>query len=144
MSFTRYGFFLLLAALALIPGLALAGDGPYNYISAAELEARLTANQPVNIVDIQVEEEFAQHHIKGATPTYAYPVKSDTDRAKLDAAVEQLKGNGDPVVVVCPRGAGGAKRTYDYLQQQGIAAERLLILEKGQEGWACAPLTESR
>lgn len=144
MSFTRYGFFLLLAALALIPGLALAGDGPYNYISAAELEARLTANQPVNIVDIQVEEEFAQHHIKGATPTYAYPVKSDTDRAKLDAAVEQLKGNADPVVVVCPRGAGGAKRTYDYLQQQGIAAERLLILEKGQEGWACAPLTESR
>lgn len=144
MSFTRYGFFLLLAALALIPGLALAGDGPYNYISAAELEARLTANQPVNIVDIQVEEEFAQHHIKGATPTYAYPVKSDTDRAKLDAVVEQLKGNADPVVVVCPRGAGGAKRTYDYLQQQGIAAERLLILEKGQEGWACAPLTESR
>lgn len=144
MSFTRYGFFLLLATLALIPGLALAGDGPYNYISAAELEARLTANQPVNIVDIQVEEEFAQHHIKGATPTYAYPVKSDTDRAKLDAAVEQLKGNADPVVVVCPRGAGGAKRTYDYLQQQGIAAERLLILEKGQEGWACAPLTESR
>ena len=144
MSFTRYGFFLLLAALALIPGLALAGDGPYNYISAAELEARLTANQPVNIVDIQVEEEFAQHHIKGATPTYADPVISDTDRAKLDAAVEQLKGNADPVVVVCPRGAGGAKRTYDYLQQQGIAAERLLILEKGQEGWACAPLTESR
>jgi len=144
MSFTRYGFFLLLATLALIPGLALAGDGPYNYISAAELEARLTANQPVNIVDIQVEEEFAQHHIKGATPTYAYPVKSDTDRAKLDATVEQLKGNADPVVVVCPRGAGGAKRTYDYLQQQGIAAERLLILEKGQEGWACAPLTESR
>jgi len=144
MSFTRYGFFLLLATLALIPGLALAGDGPYNYISAAELEARLTANQPVNIVDIQVEEEFAQHHIKGATPTYAYPVKSDTDRAKLDATVEQLKGNADPVVVVCPRGAGGAKRTYDYLQQQGIAAERLLILEKGQEGWACVPLTESR
>lgn len=144
MSFTRYGFFLLLATLALIPGLALAGDGPYNYISAAELEARLTANQPINIVDIQVEEEFAQHHIKGATPTYAYPVKSDTDRAKLDATVEQLKGNADPVVVVCPRGAGGAKRTYDYLQQQGIAAERLLILEKGQEGWACVPLTESR
>ena len=47
-------------------------------------------------------------------------------------------------MIVCPRGAGGAKRTYDHLLQQGIAAERLLILEKGQEGWACAPLTESR
>jgi thiosulfate/3-mercaptopyruvate sulfurtransferase len=99
---------------------------------------------PTNIVDIQVEEEFSQHHIKGATPTYAYPVKSDADQTKLNTIVEQLKANTDPVVIVCPRGAGGAKRTYDHLFQQGIPADRLLILEKGQEGWACAPLTEKR
>jgi len=135
---------LLLLVILLIPVFSWAGDGKYNYISAADLEARLTASQPTNIVDIQVEEEFAQHHITGAIPTYAYPVKSDADRAKLDATVEQLKTNDDPVVVVCPRGAGGATRTYDYLLQQGISSERLVILEKGQEGWACAPLTESK
>ncbi|MEN8687113.1 MAG: rhodanese-like domain-containing protein [Desulfuromonadales bacterium] len=142
MFFARYGFSLLLAIL-LIPGLSLADDGRYNYISAADLEARLNAKLPTHIVDIQVEEEFAQHHIKGATATYAYPVKSDADRAKLDHIVGQIEGDNDPVVIVCPRGAGGAKRTYDYLLQQGISAERLLILEKGQEGWACTPLTES-
>lgn len=143
MSLPRSCFFLLLAIL-LVHSYSWAGDGKYNYISAAALEARLTANQPTNIVDIQVEDEFAQHHIKGATPTYAYPVKSDTDRAKLDATVERLKTNDDPVVVVCPRGAGGATRTYDYLLQQGISAERLLILEKGQGGWTCTPLTEKQ
>ena len=139
----RFGFILLLA-IVLIPGISLASNGKYNYISAADLETRLTAELPTNIVDIQVEDEFSQHHIKGATPTYAYPVKSDADRSKLNTIVEQLKANTDPVVIVCPRGAGGAKRTYDYLLQQGISAERLLILEKGQEGWSCTPLTESR
>ena len=143
MFLPRYCVFLLLMIL-LIPGISMAKDGKYNYISAADLEARLTDSLPTNIVDIQVEEEFAQHHIKGATPTYAYPVKSDTDRSKLDATIEELNTNADPVVIVCPRGAGGAKRTYDYLLQQGISAERLLILEKGQAGWACIPLTESR
>ena len=140
MFFTRYGFSLLLAIL-IIPGTSSADDSRYNY--ASDLETRLNAKLPSHIVDIQVEEEFAEHHIKGATATYAYPVKSDADRTKLDATVEQIKGNNDPVVIVCPRGAGGAKRTYDYLLQQGISAERLLILEKGQEGWACTPLTES-
>ena len=142
MFLVRYGFFLLLATL-LIPGISLADNGKYNYISAADLEARLNAKLPTHIVDIQVEEEFAEHHIKGATATYAYPVKSDADRTKLDATVEQIKGDNDPVVIVCPRGAGGAKRTYDYLLQQGVPAERLLILEKGQKGWSCMPLTES-
>lgn len=139
----RCGFILLLIIL-FTAGLSSASDGKYNYISAADLETRLTADLPTHIVDIQVEEEFIQHHIKGATPSYAYPVKSDTDRGKLDALVEQLQADTDPVVIVCPRGAGGAKRTYDHLLQQGIAEKRLLILEKGQEGWACAPLTQSR
>ena len=138
----RSCFFLLV--ILLLANLTWAKDGTYNYISAADLEERLTSNKPTNIVDIQIEEEFARHHIKGAVPTYAYPVKSDSDRAKLDATVEQLKTNDDPVVVVCPRGAGGAKRTYDYLLQQGIADERLVILEHGQSGWSCAPLTEQQ
>jgi len=139
-------FALLLLASVLLCGTALAADAQpaYRYISASDLEARLTASQPTNIVDIQVEEEFAQHHIKGATATYAYPVKSEADKAKIDAVVEHLKANSDPVVIVCPRGAGGATRTYDYLLSQGIAAERLLILEKGQGGWTCPPLTEGK
>ena len=143
MSLQRFCVILLVVFL-LVPGFSSASDSKYNYISATDLEARLTANLATNLVDIQVEEEFSQHHIKGAIPTHAYPVKSAADRTKLDATIEQLMANSDPVVIVCPRGGGGAKRTYDYLLQQGIAAERLLILEKGQEGWACVPLTEGK
>ena len=142
MSLHRYCFILLLAFI-LMPGISVASDSKYNYISATELETRLTANMPTNIVDIQVEEEFSRHHIKGAISTHAYPVKSDADHSKLNATIEQIMANTDPVVIVCPRGAGGAKRTYDYLLQQEVSAKRLLILEKGQSGWTCTPLTES-
>lgn len=133
----------LLTGLLILATTVSAGEPPkYNYISVQALEARLTAGQPTNLVDIQVEEEFARHHIKGAVPTYAYPVKSAADTVKLDGVIGQLKENDHPVVIVCPRGGGGATRTYDYLLAQGIAAERLLILEKGQDGWVCAALTE--
>lgn len=137
---------LLLSIATLMAGNALAAEAvpTYNYISAAALEARLKAGEPTHLLDIQVEEEFARHHITGATPTHAYPVKSDADRAKLAAAIAKFKTDAAPVVIVCPRGAGGATRTYDYLLTQGFAAERLLILEKGQEGWTCVPLSEGK
>lgn len=109
--------------------------GSYQYISAAEMKSKLMAEVPVHLVDIQVEQEFNQHHLPGALATYAYPVKSADDLAKLDATLDQLKESQDAVVIVCPRGGGGAKRAYDYLQSQGIAPERLFILEKGQQGW---------
>lgn len=140
----RTVLFLLLTALFLGSVAGAAEKPTYNYISAAALEARLNAAQPTNILDIQVEEEYAKHHIKGAIATHAYPVKGDEDRARLAAAIAKIKANSDPVVIVCPRGAGGATRTYDYLLTQGIPAERLLILEKGQEGWACVPFTEGK
>ena len=145
MSLPRRFLLLLIGALTMgTVAFAVEGQSKYQYITAQALQERLTAGQPTNLVDIQVEEEFAKQHIKGAVPTYAYPVKSADDTAKLDAVVGKLKANNDPVVIVCPRGAGGATRTYDYLLTRGIAAERLLILEKGQEGWACAPLTEGK
>lgn len=139
-------FAVLLFGSLIVGSSAVAADGQptYNFITAQALQERLTANQPTTLVDIQVEEEFARHHIKGAVPTYAYPVKSTAETAKLDTVVETLKANSDPVVIVCPRGGGGATRTYDYLLARGITAERLLILEKGQAGWACAPLTEGK
>ena len=137
-------FFLLLCTFLPMAALAVDTPTPYNYISATALEARLTAKELIHLVDIQVEEEFAKHHITGATATFAYPVKTETEKAKLQAVLTKLKTDNAPVVVICPRGAGGATRTYDYLLSQGIAAGRLHILEKGQEGWACPTLTEGK
>jgi rhodanese-related sulfurtransferase len=144
MSLRRLCAVLLTALLTLSSALSAAAQPGYSYISAQALEARLTAGEPTNLIDIQVEEEFARHHIKGAMPTHAYPVKSADEIQKLDAVVATLQSNTDPVVIICPRGGGGATRSYDHLLARGIAAERLLILEKGQAGWGCAPLTEGQ
>ena len=135
----------LMMTLVLIAALgAPAFAGGYNYVSAAKVKAWMTSGTPVSIVDIQVKEEFDAHHLRGSIATYSYPVKSDADRARLNPVVSDLKQSSTPVVVVCPRGKGGAKRCYDYLASQGIAQDRLLILEKGVAGWPYKSLVDAK
>ena len=122
---------LMLLSLCTLPFTALA----YQYISPEDVKQGLKDNAAMTLVDIQVEKEFNQHHIDGAVATYAYPVKKDQERAQLEPAINALKANGDKVVVVCPRGGGGAKRAYDYMLKSGLPEERLFILTKGQDGW---------
>ena len=52
---------------------------------------------------------------------------------KLKAGLELVKDN-QKIVIVCPRG-GGTKNTINYYRSIGVDNGRLLILEKGQEGW---------
>lgn len=106
----------------------------YQYVSAEELKGWLEAARPVLLVDIQEKKDFAVHHIKGSIETNAYPVKSDAERQSIDPAVSQAKGY-DAVVVVCPRGKRGAKRTYDYLKEQGVPEAKLSILTDGMVKW---------
>jgi rhodanese-related sulfurtransferase len=118
--------------LALVTS-ALAAD--YNYISPEDMKHRLSADEATIIVDIQVEEEFNQHHLPGSLATFAYPVKTDAERAKIDKAVQQYRNTQDMVVIVCPRGKGGAKRCYDYMKANNVPQEKLYILEEGMSGW---------
>lgn len=129
---------LILVLAACAP--ALASD--YNYITPDETKSRIMRGETMHILDIQVADEFAQGHLPGALKSCAYPVKSDEDRAKLAAHLETLKADAAPVVIVCPRGGGGAKRTYDYLKDQGFQESRLLILEEGQKGWPYPEMLE--
>jgi len=119
-----------------------AGDISYRYISPDELREKIVSDEPMTILDIQVEEDFSQHHIKGAVPTYAYPVKTAGERARIDDHYAALVADSNPLVIVCPRGGGGARRTYDHLLEKGISEDRLLILEKGQGGWPYEDLLE--
>ncbi|WP_240842310.1 rhodanese-like domain-containing protein [Acidaminobacter sp. JC074] len=114
--------------------------GDFRYYTADQLKENLENESPLVLLDIQVEEEFDAHHIKGALATYAYPVKSDEDKAKVDGALESIQATNSKVVIVCPRGGGGAERTYNYLLEKGIEEDRLFILENGQEGWPFAEL----
>jgi rhodanese-related sulfurtransferase len=112
---------------------AFAAD--YNYISPEDMRQRITDDKATIIVDIQVEEEFRQHHLPDSLATFAYPVKTDAERTKIDKAVEEYQKSKDMIVIVCPRGKGGAKRCYDYMKANGVPQEKLYILEKGMAGW---------
>ena len=117
----------------LLPVLAWATE--YNSISQDAMRAKLDAGEQITIVDICPLDQYAKGHLPGSIETNAYPVKTDEERAKLTAVLPRLQASADPIVIVCPGGKGGAKRTYEYYKGQGIDESRLLILEKGMNGW---------
>lgn len=126
----------IMVMTALLLGYAFtAAAGSYNYVEQAQFKQWLEKGKDMAIVDIQVPAEFQQHHFKAALETGAFPVKSAADKQKLDAVVPKLAAAKNDVVVVCPRGGGGAKNTYDYLKEKGIDEKRIFILKEGMQGW---------
>ena len=55
--------------LFLLSNAAMAAN--YNYMLPEELKQRIKANDDILIIDIQVEEDFKQHHIPGSLATHA-------------------------------------------------------------------------
>ncbi len=131
---------LLLMTLVVAAGVAQAAD--YNYISVADFKARMDAGDHENgkmaIMTSQTEEEYATGHLKAAFATFARPLESDADYAKLDPFLAKVKDSTEDIVIICPRGKGGATRPFDYFKKNGIAVERMLILEGGQEAFNAA------
>lgn len=107
----------------------------FNYFTAEQLKKSIENQSPIYIIDIQVEEEFIGGHIDGVIATYAFPVKSKEEKAKLASATELVKNSTKKIIIVCPRGGGGAERTVEYLIENGINTDRIFILENGQSGW---------
>lgn len=121
-------FFVLVVATS-------ASAGSYNYIDAKEMKNKIETGSEVIIVDIQIEKEFKQHHLPGSIATYAYPVKTEAERKQTDKAVQLYQDSEKEVVIVCPRGKGGAKRCYDYMLKHNVPSEKIYILRNGIAGW---------
>lgn len=107
----------------------------YNYLNADQFKEILNTKQPVIIVDIQDKKAFTAYHFPGSIETNAFPVKTNAQRNLLMPVVEIYQKTGHNIVIVCPRGGGGAKRTYSFLRSQGIAKEKLVILTGGIDKW---------
>jgi thiosulfate/3-mercaptopyruvate sulfurtransferase len=140
---------LLLSLLAMLVVLVFVGCGgkvekkpQYNYISPEET-AKLIRQSPDKLVliDIQEKDDFDEEHLKGAIATYAYPVKTEEEKARIEKHVSEIRPD-QKVVVVCPRGGGGAERAYDFLAQSGIKKDQLVILTDGQYGWPRDTITD--
>ena len=125
----RIALSLAFTLLAAAPALAT------NYITPANLKKMLDEKQEVILVDIQPAAEFEKHHLLGSIETNAFPAKSDEEIARLDKMLPVINGSKAPAVVLCPRGKGGAKNSYDYLQSKGVPENRLQILEGGIADW---------
>lgn len=116
----------------------------FNYVSPGDFKKWLEADKAMIIVDIQDKAAFAKHHFKGSIETNAFPVKTDEEKKSIDPAVVQFKATGNNVVVICPRGGGGAKRCYNYLKSQGVPEEKLFILKGGVDKWPHRAMLASR
>jgi rhodanese-related sulfurtransferase len=107
----------------------------YNYIAADALQKRITGGSPMILIDICPVDQFAAGHIKGSIETNAYPVKTDAEKARLAKYLPKIKAASEDVIIVCPRGGGGAKNTFGFYKSNGVEEKRLLILEKGMDKW---------
>lgn len=107
----------------------------YHYVDTDDFKAWLESKKEIIVVDIQEPAAFAKHHFPGSIETNAYPVKTDAERHSIDPAVARHNETGQDVVVICPRGGGGAKRCYDYLKAQGVPETKLYILKGGVDKW---------
>ncbi len=114
-------------------------DDSYNYISPAEFKERLGAGEveqgSLVVFSTQTEEEWESGHLPQAIPTFARPLETDEDYAKMDPVLDKVRGTDADIVIICPRGGGGATRPFDYFEEQGIDTARMLILEGGQEAY---------
>lgn len=118
----------------MIAGIATAGI-EYNYIDSDSLMISLQEKKQVHLVDIQKKNDFLQHHFFGSLETAAYPVRSEQDLSRIKEVIHDLQATDKPVVIIGPRGTRAAGRAYEYLLEQGIAAQRLAILKNGVRGW---------
>jgi rhodanese-related sulfurtransferase len=122
---------LAFVALLLVPPIASAA----NYVKPDIFKQWLASNKPLVIVDIQPAEDFGDHHFKGSIETNAFPAKRDEEKKQLDKTLSMIQSSKSDVVIICPKGKGGALNSYDYLQSKGVPENRLLILEGGISGW---------
>ena len=135
MKITHLVFASLIAFILVSCGGKVKENPKYNYISAEETAElmRKDASKLV-LVDIQEKPDFEEEHLKGALATYAYPVKTEDEKARLAALIPSISPE-QKVIIICPRGGGGADRAYDFYLEKGVKKEQLFTLKGGQYEW---------
>jgi len=114
---------------------ATAGAAELNYMDAARFKGLCSSKAPMVLADIQKPHDFRKHHFFAAIETDAYPVKTGTDKAKLEVILQMFQKTGNDVIVIGPRGGPASKRAANYLIEQGIPAEKIFVLEGGIKKW---------
>ncbi|WP_245249530.1 rhodanese-like domain-containing protein [Vagococcus allomyrinae] len=110
-------------------------DINWQLISADDLKEAIDQGESYQIIDIQPEADFAKGHVPDSVSVPAYPVDTAELEKLVSDAVPDFADGDDPIYVMCLGGGSGAKRTISIMQEEGVAPERLYIIEKGAKGW---------
>lgn len=114
----------------------------WQYITAEDTKAKLDAGEPLIVLDTRTDDMYSAGHIEGAFHVPCFPVDTPELEEVLREAVPTLQESEDPIAVVCKTGNKGAKRAISLLIEEGVAADRLFILEGGGEGWSYDTVTD--
>ena len=106
-----------------------AAAGDFRAVTAATLQEWLRTARPVALVDIQPREEFREHHFDGA-------LSAAKDPKALGRIARRIARSKTDVVIVSPNGGEDALQAARLLTAQGVAHERIAVLENGMEGAA--------
>ncbi len=131
----KKGLRCILVVLLLGLVVATAEAAELNYMDAASLKERLSSKKPLVLADIQKPHDFKKHHFFAAVETDAYPVKSASDKGKLDVVRHMFQKTGNNVIVIGPRGGSASERAAKSLIELGIPAEKVFILKGGIKKW---------
>ena len=129
-------FFVLLTPFVLVSCGGKVKENPKSNSISAEETAELMRKDASKLVLDEIEEkpDFEEEHLKGALATYAYPVKTEDEKARLAALLPNITPE-QKVIIICPRGGGGADRAYDFYLEKGVKKEQLFTLKGGQYEW---------
>lgn len=110
----------------------------YRYITAKELNARLSNGSSMILIDLRKAEQYAEGHIKGAIETDAVPVETEGQKARLIKLLPMLKASAEDIILICPKGDKNAKKAYALYKANGVDTHRMLIVENGMNQWPYA------
>lgn len=68
-------------------------------------------------------------------------LKKQDELDRLAAVLPNIHSD-QKVIIVCPRGGGGAERAYKFYLENNINKDKLLILSNGQDGWPRDEITD--
>lgn len=114
----------------------------YKYITAKDLNTRLSNGSPMILIDLRKAEQYAEGHIKGSIETDAVPVETEEQKARLIKLLPMLKASTEDIILICPKGDKNAKKTYALYKANGVDIHRMLIVENGMNQWPYATETK--
>lgn len=97
--------------------------------TVADVKARLDRGEPLNIVDVREESEWAAGHVPGAVHLGKGIIERDIEKTFPDPSTE--------LVLYCGGGFRSALAAWN-LQQMGY--ERVISMDGGWSGWKAAGL----